>query len=253
MTIALAQLVQLANALLEPEAFSDYCPNGLQVEGRAQVRRLISGVTASQALIERAIELDADAILVHHGYFWKGEDPRVVGMKRQRLGLLLSQDISLLAYHLPLDAHPVYGNNARLADELDLEITGALQPHSPRPVGNIGRLPEAMSAIGFAAHVARRLGREPLLVQVGERPIETVAWCTGAAQSYIEQAAALGADAFLSGEVSEQTVHQARELGLHFVAAGHHATERYGAPAVGDYLARQTGLEHYFVDIDNPA
>ncbi len=252
MSIALKDLVALADDLLEPRAFDDYCPNGLQVEGRARVRRLISGVTASQALIERAIELEADAIFVHHGYFWRGEDPRVVGMRRHRLGLLLTHDISLIAYHLPLDAHPRYGNNARLAEELDIEISGGLQPESARPVGNVGRLAEPLSAPDFADHVGRRLGRAPLLVQVGERPVETVAWCTGAAQGYIQQAVELGADAFLTGEVSEQTVHQARELGIHFIAAGHHATERYGAPAVADYLARQAGIEHYFVDIDNP-
>lgn len=253
MAVRLTELIAAADDLLEPEAFSDYCPNGLQVEGGPVVNRLISGVTASQALIERAIELDADAILVHHGYFWKGEDPRVVGMKRRRLELLLRHEISLLAYHLPLDAHPEFGNNVRLAEELDVEISGGLQPGNPRPIGNVGRLAEPMSAAAFAAHVARRLGRQPLLVEVGVKPIETLAWCTGGAQSYIEQAAALGVDAYLTGEVSEQTVHAARELGLHFLAAGHHATERFGAPAVADYLARQLGLEHYFVDIDNPA
>lgn len=249
----LAELVAAADRLLEPRAFKDYCPNGLQVEGRTTVHRLVSGVTASQALIERAIELEADAILVHHGYFWRGEDPRVVGMKRRRLQRLLSHDISLLAYHLPLDAHPELGNNARLGEVLELEVTGGLQPDSERPIGLVGRLAEPMPAAAFADHVARRLQRRPLLVEAGERPIETLAWCTGGAQGYIEQAVELGVDAYLTGEVSEQTVHVARETGLHFLAAGHHATERYGAPAVADHLARQLGIEHYFVDIDNPA
>lgn len=253
MAVRLTELVSAADELLEPAAFSDYCPNGLQVEGAPVLNRLISGVTASLALIERAIELDADAILVHHGYFWKGEDPRIVGMKRRRLELLLRHEVSLLAYHLPLDAHPEFGNNIRLAEELDIEVSGGLQPHSLHPVGNFGRLSEPMGAREFAAHVEQRLGREPLLVEVGVKPIETIAWCTGGAQGYIEQAAALGVDCYLTGEVSEQTVHAARELGLHFIAAGHHATERFGAPAVADYLARQLGLEHYFVDIDNPA
>lgn len=252
MTTTLAELTACADRLLQPELFQDYCPNGLQVEGRGSVRRLVTGVTASLALLEAAVAADADAILVHHGYFWKGEAPAIVGMKRRRLALLLRHDISLLSYHLPLDAHPEYGNNARLAAQLGIAITGGLQP-GPRPIGNVGRLAEPQSLEAFAAHVEHRLGREPLVVAGSDRPIASVAWCTGGAQSYIEQAAALGVDAFLTGEVSEQTVHIARECGLHFIAAGHHATERYGAPAVGEYLAAQLGIEHRFIDIDNPA
>jgi dinuclear metal center YbgI/SA1388 family protein len=248
----LVELVGAAERLLQPASFQDYCPNGLQVEGRPAIRRLITGVTASLALLEAALAADADAVLVHHGYFWKNEAPQIIGLKRRRLALLLKNDISLLAYHLPLDAHPQYGNNARLAAQLDIEITGGLQAVA-LPIGNVGRLAEPLSLQDFGAKVAQRLGRTPLLVAGGLQPIKTIAWCSGGAQSYIEQAAALGVDAFLSGEISEQTVHLARELGLHFIAAGHHATERYGAPAVGDYLAAELGIEHLFIDIDNPA
>ena len=252
MSTTLAELVASADRLLQPGQFQDYCPNGLQVEGRPVVRRLVSGVTASLALLEAALAAEADAIFVHHGYFWKGESPSVVGIKRKRLGLLLRNDISLLAYHLPLDAHPSLGNNAQLAARLGITVTGGLQAVA-QPIGNVGHLAEPQPLADFAAHVAQRLGRTPLVVEGGTQLIRTIAWCTGGAQSYIEQAAQHGVDAFLTGEVSEQTVHLARELGLHFIAAGHHATERYGAPAVAAHLAAQLGIEHRFIDIDNPA
>lgn len=251
MATTLIELVAAADALLTPERFQDYCPNGLQVEGRPQIRRLVSGVTASLALLEAARDANADAILVHHGYFWKGESPVVTGMKRRRLQFLLQHDISLIAYHLPLDAHPTLGNNAQLARELDIEITGGLQA-SANPIGNIGRLPKTMSLDTFAEKIAQRLGRTPQFIAGGDHAIRTLAWCTGAAQGYIEQAAALGVDAFLSGEISEQTVHSARELGLHFIAAGHHATERYGVRALGEHLVGQLHIEHVFIDIANP-
>lgn len=252
MTVALTHLVAEAQQLLQPERFADYCPNGLQVEGRPDVRLLVTGVTASLALLEAAAEIGADAILVHHGYFWKNEPAPIVGMKRRRLGLLLQQEISLLAYHLPLDAHPELGNNAQLAKVLDIHATGGLERAEPS-IGNVGELLRPSSAAEFAAHVGARLGRPPLLVTGGDHPIRTIAWCSGGAQGYIEQAAARGVDAYLTGEVSEQTVHAARELGIHFIAAGHHATERYGAPAVGEWLAQRLGIEHRFIDIENPA
>lgn len=252
MPVTLNELLAAANALLSPERFQDYCPNGLQVEGKPEVRCLVSGVTASMALLEAAHDEGADAIVVHHGYFWKGESPVITGMKRKRLQFLLQNEISLLAYHLPLDAHPEVGNNAQLAHQLDIEITGGLQAGA-NPIGNVGRLKESLSLEGLADKISLRLNRRAQFIAGGNHSIRTVAWCTGAAQNYIEQAAELGADAFISGEISEQTVHAARELGLHFIAAGHHATERYGVRALGDYLANRLQIEHRFIDIANPA
>lgn len=251
MPVALHHLVAEADRYLESPRVADYCPNGLQVEGRAEVRRIVSGVTASQALLDAAVADGADLVLVHHGYFWKNEPAVVVGMKRRRLATLLRHDISLLAYHLPLDTHPEVGNNVQLARRLGLAVEGPLEPGNPRSVGLVGTLPEALSPEAFAAQVATALGRVPLLVE-GDRPIRRVAWCTGAAQGYIDQAVAAGADAYLTGEVSESTVHTAREMGISFLAAGHHATERYGVQALGDYLAGRFDLQHRFVDCDNP-
>ena len=245
-------LLGLLDDELQTHRFRDYCPNGLQVEGREQVRRLVTGVTACQALIDAAIVEEADAIFVHHGYFWKNEDQRVRGMKKQRLQPLLRHDISLFAYHLPLDAHPQLGNNAQLARRLGLHMEGGLEPDNPLSVGNVGRLDEPMSAEDFAAHVEAVLGREALHIGDSQDEIETLAWCTGAAQGFIEQAQALGVDAYLSGEISEPTTHFARETGIHYFACGHHATERYGVQAVGEWLANEHGLEHIFIDIDNP-
>ncbi|HVL01215.1 MAG TPA: Nif3-like dinuclear metal center hexameric protein [Dongiaceae bacterium] len=241
------------NQLLQPQFFKDYAPNGLQVQGRDEIRILVSGVTATQALIERAIELKADALLVHHGYFWRNEDPTITGMKYQRLKSLIEHGINLYGYHLPLDAHPELGNNAQLALQLGFIIEGGLQPGEARPVGNVGRLDTPLPLDQLAQRVEQRLRRAPLVIPGGDHPVRRIAWCTGGGQNYIDQAVALGADAFLSGEISEQTVHVARERGIHYIAAGHHATERYGAPAVGRYLADRFGLTHQFVDIDNPA
>lgn len=238
--------------LLEPQFFRDYAPNGLQVEGKSDIARLVTGVTASQALIDQAIAQNADAILVHHGYFWKGEPAEVVGMKQRRLKSLLAHDINLFAYHLPLDAHPELGNNAQLAQRLGIQTTGPLQVGNQRSIGSEGQLADATSVADFAQTITQALGREPLVISGGDHLIKRVAWCTGGAQSYIEQAVALGVDAFITGEASEQTTHIARECGVHFFAAGHHATERYGVLAVGDYLAQQLAIEHHFMDIENP-
>lgn len=246
------QMTAALEELLQPHKFKDYCPNGLQVEGRQQIRRVVSGVTACQALLDAAVVEEADAVLVHHGYFWKGEDSRVAGMKKQRLHTLLRHDLNLFAYHLPLDAHPTLGNNAALARVLDLEIEAGLEEGNPLSVGLVGRLPTPMTAEEFADHVAGRLGREVMHVGETEDEIDSIAWCTGAAQGFIEQAQARGVDAYLSGEISEPTTHVARETGIHYFAAGHHATERYGVQEVGRWLEQQFGIEHVFIDIDNP-
>ncbi|MDT3708808.1 MAG: Nif3-like dinuclear metal center hexameric protein [Pseudomonadaceae bacterium] len=252
MSVALTKLVAECDRFLNVAKIADYCPNGLQVEGRPQVRRIVSGVTASQALLDAAIEAQADAVLVHHGYFWKNEDARIVGMKQRRLKTLLNHDISLLAYHLPLDVHPQVGNNAQLARVLDLLVEGPLEPDNAKSVGLVGSLRTPISPVEFQRRIYQALGREPLLID-GQRPIQRIAWCTGGAQGYIEQAVAAGVDAYLTGEISEPTVHIARENGLSFFAAGHHATERYGVQALGDYLAAQFGIEHRYIDCPNPA
>lgn len=251
MSIALSVLVEEASRYLAASGMPDYCPNGLQVEGRAEVRRIVSGVTASQALLDAAVEAGADLVLVHHGYFWKSENPCIVGSKQRRLQTLLTHGMSLLAYHLPLDVHPEVGNNAQLARRLGVLVEGPLEPGNPRSVGLVGSLPEPMEPLDFARRVAQVLQREPLLIEAA-RPIRRLAWCTGAAQGYIEQAIAAGVDAYLTGEVSESTVHSARENGISFLAAGHHATERYGVQALGDYLASRFSIEHRFIDCPNP-
>ncbi|HEX6735175.1 MAG TPA: Nif3-like dinuclear metal center hexameric protein [Azonexus sp.] len=242
-------LVNQLDELLEPGKFRDYCPNGLQVEGCAEVRRIVAGVTASQALLDAAVARRADAILVHHGYFWKGEDGRVTGIRKQRLETLLRHDINLLAYHLPLDAHPVLGNNAQLAVALDWQPEGRF---GEQDIAWLGRAAGVESLADLAGRVTRQLGREPLVIGDGTRPVRRVAWCSGGAQGYFEQAIALGVDVYLSGEISEQTVHLARESGVAYVAAGHHATERGGVRALAAYLSEGCGLACEFVDVDNP-
>ena len=232
---------------LAPDDFKDYCPNGLQVEGAEQVRRIISGVTASRALIDAAIEANADMILVHHGYFWKGEDQAIRGMKRERIRQLLEHDINLVAYHLPLDDHPEYGNNRQLADVLGIS--------NPRPLGGLvweGGLDVALTPSELGERIAKALGRPPLYVGSGPAKISRVGWCTGAAQGFINKALDAGLDAYISGEISEPTTHTARECGIHYFAAGHHATERYGVQALGRALEQAFGVEHRFIDCDNP-
>lgn len=237
------------DALLEPGRFRDYCPNGLQVEGKPQIKRLASGVTASLALIERAVDDGADALIVHHGLFWRGDDMRVVGTRRARLARLLSAEMNLFAYHLPLDAHPTLGNNAQLGTRLGLVAEASF---GEQDLGRVAAIEEPLTAASFAARVGVALGREPLLLGDATRQVRLIAWCTGGAQGYFEAAIAAGADLYLSGEASEQTTHLARESGVPFVAAGHHATERYGACALAEYLAQRFGVSHCFHDIDNP-
>jgi dinuclear metal center YbgI/SA1388 family protein len=249
------QLLQACQTLLTPERFKDYGPNGLQVEGKAQVDVLISGVTASKALIEAAIDAKADAILVHHGLFWRGQEGTVTGWMKQRLRLLLAHDISLLAYHLPLDAHPEWGNNAQLGRRLGWRADSQF---GEQQLGCLGQAADDTvwpNAQALAAHLQQGLGRAPVWVGADDvtRPIRRVAWSSGGAQSYFEAAIAAGADAFVTGEISEPQAHLARETGVAFFACGHHATERYGAPAVAAHVAAQLGLVHRFIDIDNPA
>ena len=238
--------------ILEPGRFKDYGPNGLQVEGAARVGKLVSGVTASLALIDAAIAERAQAIVVHHGLFWRGQDGRVTGWMRQRLAKLLAHDINLFAYHLPLDAHPQWGNNAQLADRLQLQVVGRF---GDQDLGFWGQSRQApwRDAHQLAAHVERCLGRSVVCVVGDQKPVRTVAWCTGGAQGYFEAAIATGVDAFITGEISEPQAHYARESGVAFIACGHHASERYGVQALATHVAGQLGLEHVFIDIDNPA
>jgi len=237
-------------ALLDSSRFRDYGPNGLQVEGKPEVLKLVSGVTASLALIEAAIEAQADAILVHHGLFWKGQDGRVTGWMKRRLEKLLAHQVNLFAYHLPLDAHPELGNNAQFGAKLKLVADARF---GDQDLGFIGSPAQPITLAALAALLQYRLGRAPTLIEGDGRPLQRVAWCTGGAQGYFEAAIAAGADAFITGELSEPQAHYARETGVAFLACGHHASERYGAPAVAAQVAQHFGLEHRFIDIDNPA
>ena len=252
MSISNKSLLAYLNKLLKPELVKDYCPNGMQVQGKNSIERLVTGVTASFALIEKAIEIEADAIFVHHGYFWRGENQQITGMKYNRLKALLSNDINLYAYHLPLDVHPEFGNNAQLAKLLGLTIEGGLETDNPSSVAMKGRLPKPTKLQDLANLVSHRLNREPLVIAGGDHLIETVAWCTGGGQGFIEQAAIQDIDVFITGEMSEQTTHVAKEMNIHFIAAGHHATERYGAKAIGEHLHEHFDIEVSFIDIDNP-
>ena len=246
-----SELQRYLDELLDAARFRDYCPNGLQVEGRAEIGRVVFGVTASLALIERAIECRADAVVVHHGWFWRGEDGRVTSTRKARLARLLGQDINLFAYHLPLDAHPELGNNAQLARLMRWRTDGRF---GEQDIGFLGGAIDgrALAAADLADQIGRRLVRTPLLVGDGGRMVSRIAWCTGGAQGLFEQAIAAGADVFVSGEISEPTVHLAREAGIPYIAAGHHATERYGVQALASHLEEHCRLRCEFVDIDNP-
>ena len=237
------------NLLLQPDRFSDYCPNGLQVEGKREINNIVTGVTASMALLEAALQANADAVLVHHGYFWRGEAQEIIGIKKRRIQFLLQHDINLLAYHLPLDAHAELGNNVMLAKQLGLTITGKT---GEKEMLLLAELTTAQTLQTFANLIEAKLSRKPQVIGDLAKPIKTVALCTGAAQGYIEQAVAANVDVYISGEISEQTVHVARESGMSYISAGHHATERYGIRELGNHLAQKFGLQHKFIDIDNP-
>lgn len=247
------KLEKILNEKLSPQLIKDYAPNGLQIEGKETIQKVVTGVTASQALIDKAIELNADAIIVHHGYFWKGEPEPIRGMKGKRIRSLIKNDINLLGYHLPLDIHPELGNNAELARLLDIQVEGGMEGHE-QSVAMFGRLNPPMSGGEFAHKINKVLNRQPLHIAPEDESIliETIGWCTGGGQDYIELAVRLGLDAFISGEISERTTYTAREMGVHYFAAGHHATERYGIKALGEWLAAEHGLDVTFIDIDNP-
>ncbi len=243
------ELVRCLDEILDSAKFVDYCPNGLQVEGRPRVERVITGVTASQALLDEAVRRGADTVIVHHGYFWKGEDPRLTGLRRRRLGTLIRHDINLIAYHLPLDAQPQLGNNAQWARAMGWQPEGRF---GNQDMGWWGSQ-ESGSLGDLARRLEQVLGRQPLVIGEPERSIRRIAWCSGGAQGYIEAAAELGVDAYLSGEISEQTPHLAREYGMAYLACGHHATERFGVRALAEFLRREKGLDCEFVDLANPA
>ena len=246
-SVSTRELCAWLDTTLNAASFKDYCPNGLQVEGPGQVSHIIAGVTASQALIDAAIERGADALLVHHGWFWRNDDPRVRGTFRARLAALLAANINLIAYHLPLDAHPTLGNNAQLASRL-----GLVADRDPSNLIWLGSMPGATTLGQVAKQVELGLSREPLVIGAVDQPAKTIAWCTGAAQGMFSDAIDAGADVFITGEVSEPTVHLARESGVGFIGAGHHATERYGVQALAQAVKQQFGIKVDFIDIDNP-
>lgn len=251
MSVELLELVAALDVHLKVDDFKDYCPNGLQVEASRTIKKIVTGVTASQALIDQAIAVKADALLVHHGYFWKGEAETLTGMKGKRVAALMRNNISLIAYHLPLDAHPVLGNNQQLATVMGWQVTGVMDSPS-WPLGLVGELLQPLTAAALAQDLTAKLGQPPLHLAGHQRLIKTLAWCTGSAEGGIYRAAELGVDAFISGEVSEQTLHAAQELGIDYFAAGHHATERYGVKALGEWIAEKWQLDCEFIDLHNP-
>lgn len=250
--VELNQLLAWCNKTLNVKAFKDYSPNGLQIEGSHSVYKIITAVTASQEAIDAVVAAKANALMVHHGYFWKGEPEPLTGIKGQRIKKLMQHDISLIAYHLPLDAHVSLGNNAALADLLGITITGPLDPTENQPIGNVGELTAPMSADKFNAHLTNCLQRTPLHIAGASATIQKVGFCTGAAQDFLYKAATLDCDAYISGEVSERTYHEAKELGIHYFACGHHATERGGIQRLGQAVAQQFNLDVTFMDFNNP-
>lgn len=248
----LNEIIQWCDSTLKAAEFKDYAPNGLQIEGKAEVKKILCAVTASQSAIEAAIAQQADLLLVHHGYFWKGEAYPITGMRGKRIKTLIQNDISLVGYHLPLDAHPTLGNNAAIADLLELQNIEALDPSERHPIGNIGYLKQPVSAEVFKALLTEKLGFETIHLAAGKTKIQKVGFCTGGAQDFIEKAAAQDCDAYISGEVSERTFYQAQELNVHYFACGHHATERYGVQRLGKAIAEQFNIEYSYFELNNP-
>lgn len=252
MSISQNELEKYLNNLLNSHEFSDYCPNGLQVDAGQHIKHIITGVTACEALIDEAITQNAQAILVHHGYFWKGEPAPLVGMKGKRIRKLMQHGISLFAYHLPLDAHPTLGNNAQLAKTLNLQPIEPAFFYGKTAIGSIAKLVEPMNVTDLQQQISSSLHRKPLHISGGKTTLQSIGICTGAAQDMLESAFHEGCDAFISGEISERTTHIARELGIDYFACGHHATEKGGIIALGNFLQKQLHLRVNFVDIDNP-
>lgn len=248
----LQDMVAWCDRRLASHQFKDYCPNGLQIEGTPEVSNLVSAVTASLTAIEAAIDLKADALIVHHGYFWKGEPSPLTGLKGKRIRQLIQKNISLIAYHLPLDAHPQLGNNAALADVLNIRIQGPLDATEKWPIGNVGMLDEPLAPEVFAQLLQEKLFQPAIHIATGKALIQTIGFCTGAAQDFLSKAAALNCDAYLSGEVSERTFHEAHEYGIDYFAAGHHATERYGIQRLASELAQQFNLNYQYIELNNP-
>ncbi|MEM0910834.1 MAG: Nif3-like dinuclear metal center hexameric protein [Pseudomonadota bacterium] len=248
------QLDDYLAQLLAPSAIKDYCPNGLQIEGSAHIAHIVTGVTASKALIEKAIELNADTVIVHHGYFWKNEDYRLIGMKKHRIALILEHNINLFAYHLPLDVHPVVGNNRQLGEMIGLNNIQPMENIHPEGIVMQGELTNALSHVQFRDMLARTFQRTVIGID-NEKSIQRVAWCTGGGQHFIDDVVLQdrSVDAFISGEISEQTTHSAREQDIDYFAIGHHASERYGAKALGEHLSSSCDVKVTFIDIDNPA
>lgn len=251
----ISELETKLTALFQPHVFKDYAPNGLQVEGKQDIQKIVTGVTASQALIDAAIAKEADAIIVHHGYFWKGEPAEIVGMKYRRIAALIKNDINLFGYHLPMDAHLVVGNNTNLARALNLHSLRPLERHKPleESIGVVGTLEEPMAVSEFAQKIRDVVGRDVLFECAQDKDVSEIALCTGGAQGFIDTALAVGADVFITGEVSERTIHTAREEGISFCAAGHHATECFGPRALAEYIRKNWDVECEFIDIPNPA
>ncbi len=250
--VTIKQLINYLDEQLKPDEWKDYCPNGLQVAGSEEVNRLVTAVSASLDVIEKAIQSKAQAILVHHGYFWRGENPCIVGIKQQRLSLLLAHQINLIAYHLPLDGHAEWGNNVQLSQLLNFRITGEFGYQYGRPIALIGHLPLPTQGEELLNNIFAVLNQKPFYIPGKASTIKKIAWCTGAGQDLLEEAYMQGADAYLTGEISERTVHVARETGLHVFIAGHHATERYGVKALGEHLSQCFNLTHQYIEIDNP-
>jgi dinuclear metal center YbgI/SA1388 family protein len=248
----LQEILQWCNDTLKTQEFKDYAPNGLQIEGNSEVKKILCAVTASQEAIDAAITQQADLLLVHHGYFWKGEAYPITGMRGKRIKALIKNDISLMAYHLPLDSHPILGNNAAIAEILELENIEALDASERHPIGNIGYLKQAISPEAFKEILTERLGFNTIHLNADKESIQKVGFCTGAAQDFISKAAEQDCDAYISGEVSERTYYEAKELDVHYYACGHHATERYGVQRLGQAISEQFNLEYSYFELNNP-